>query len=206
MPDADVLVILQGVSNLPKDRFINTLHFSDSTPGNTWVGMADSLGPDLVDIYEGLGGSSLFYPAQTVSRPFEVRFYNPEDAEPRQPRIYTGELPGNSANALPEEVACCLSYYTDRNVPRKRGRLFIGPLSTSALVAGAHPNPELTQLMFNFADSLSELGSVNVDWQMVSKAANTRQRIEQTWIDNAFDTQRRRGPEPTSRLTHAVSG
>jgi hypothetical protein len=210
MPDADVQIVMQGVSNLPADRFINTLHFSEAGAGS-WSSLADNLIIELKTAWAPLG---VYIPSTVVSRTFQIKVYNPDDAEPRQPRGSnpgnggtTGTLVGSGAEtALPTEVALCLSYYGVSNTKRNRGRIFIGPLTVAGSNTNSRPVAALQTALLDLADRLSDIGTEQVDWQIVSRVAGTRQRIQQVWVDNAFDTQRRRGLQPTARVTRAVSG
>lgn len=205
MPDYDVMVVLQHPNNLAADRYINTLHFSKSGLDD-WASTADTVGDGVVDAYEQfLAGGSSPFPTALVNRDFEVRVYNPDDPEPRQPVVRTGTLPGGLANPMASEVACCLSFYGERNLPRQRGRIFIGPIDQAFNSAG-RPSTVLVDAMLDLADDLSGVGDALYDWQVVSRTAQTRERVQHVWVDNAWDTQRRRGLPPTSRATRDVSG
>lgn len=209
MPDIDAQVIIQGVSNLPRDRFINTLHFSEAAPVS-WDTFADGLGPDLVGVWAGFSASGPefhIYPSQVCNRAFEVRLYNPDDAPPRTPKIFTGTLATVAAStALPTEVALCLSYRTDKNAPSKRGRIYLGPFSIVSLATNNRPTTATMNAILDLADDLSDLGAETVDWQLYSPKLDTRRRIEFAWVDNEFDTQRRRGIRSTARVQRAVTG
>lgn len=204
MPDLDCQIVLAGPSGLPKDRFVNTLHFSGSAPLQTWDELADGIMPDLVDLVEALE----IYPSW-LARPFEVKAYNPDEPKPREPKIYQGTLPGGATvDGMPPEVALCLSYYTDRNLPRKRGRIYLGPLRRTAGTErplGNESGGIIGQLL-SFGQALSDLGGVDVDWQHVSTVTGERRRIEHIWVDNAWDTQRRRGLARTNRYEQDTSG
>lgn len=214
MPDADVQVIIQGVSNLPKDRFINTLHFSDSAPG-TFTEFANIVGPAVIGNWTGMatGLAGKLYPAPTINRAFEVRVYNPDDPEPRVPKKYFGTLPAGGGTPMPSEVALCLSYRTDQNVRRKRGRIYLGPWDASANTNAGRPSASVQTELLDLASDLSAIGLATVDWQLVSlpvgapvTAARIRRRIEHVWCDDAWDTQRRRGLSPLGRQSRDVSG
>jgi hypothetical protein len=205
MPDATVQVVLQGPTMLPEDRFINTLHFSKSAPG-TWDGFADEIAPDIIAAWVTLGTGFLFYPNTSVARAFQLKMYNPDDPEPRQPKVYTGTLPGNNATPLPNEVAAVLSFYSTINLPRRRGRVFLGPLTTNALAADGLIPAEVRTKMLQLATDLGNAGGVDVDWQTFSRVADLRQRVTNAWVDNAWDTQRRRGLAATTRVTAVIQG
>jgi len=207
MPDADVQMVMQGVSLLPEDRFINTLHFSESGVGS-FDSFASVLAVDLKSAWDPLGG---IYPTEQVIRPYQILIYNPDDPKPRKPwvdstgAVPTGTLSSGSSGSLPTEVALCLSYYGISNTKRNRGRIFIGPVQ-AGWNDSSRPLVQLRTALLDLADRLSDVGTQSVDWQIVSRVAGTRQRIQEVWVDNAWDTQRRRGIAPTARSTRAVSG
>jgi len=208
MADADVQIVLQNQSNLPRDRFINTLAFSASGVG-TFGSFAAILAADLATAWAPLG---VIYPTNIVKRLFEIRIYNPDDAKPRPPwkngagAIPTGTLVAASqADGLPTEVALCLSYYGVSNTKRNRGRMYIGPLHPG-FMASTRPTADLQTHLLDLATRLSAIGGSDVDWQIHSRVANTRQRIQKVWVDNAWDTQRRRGLDSTGRVTRDVTG
>lgn len=200
MPDADIQVVFQDSSNLSKDRYVNTLHFSSST-AESWSSFVAGIADDIAGAYSPLA----VYMSNTVISRFEVRCYNPDDPKPRQPYTYVGALPTRGSSASPSEVALCLSYYADRNLPRQRGRIYFGPIS-GVHISAARPSTELQDALCDFAEAMSGIGGLNVDWQHVSTVTGERKRITNVWVDNAWDTQRRRGLSPTSRMTRAVSG
>ncbi len=204
MPDADVQVVIQGVSALPEDRFINTLHFSDAAP-ISFSSFADDIGPDIVAAWTALGGGS-FYPDTICMRSFSVRIYNPDDPEPRQPTIYTGTLPSNPTTQLPTEVAVVLSFYSSINTPRRRGRIFLGPCSAGVVESGGRVILPTRNALLDLATALGDAGAETTDWQTFSRVEQLRRRVTNAWVDNAFDTQRRRGLDATTRTLRTIQG
>lgn len=100
--------------------------------------------------------------------------------------------------------------------PRQRysGRLYLGPLTQLAGETDTNsrqrPAAELRTALLNSADRLytalrARPGGPYL-WSVWSrKDANTRE-IEHAQVDNAFDTQRRRGPAPTVRDSRRLAG
>jgi len=203
MPDATVQVVLQGVSALPEDRFVNTLHFSKSSP-DTFAGFADEIAPGIIAAWVALAGGNVFYPELSVLRAFSVRIYNPDDAKPRQARVYTGTLPAHVGQPMPHEVAAVLSFYSTLNLPRRRGRIYLGPVATSTAAADGLISAAIRTKMLTLATALGNVGGVDVDWQTFSRVENLRRRVTNAWADNAWDTQRRRGIKPTTRTSAIV--
>lgn len=132
-----------------------------------------------------------------------------------------------NANQFPEEVAVVLSMHGDltdvpqtevnptpppaiiRPAARRRGRIYIGPLGTSSGTDGAASirpsNTFLGDLGKAFAFFCNEIllettGNVCV-W---SKTEGAWYAVVGGFADNAWDTQRRRGLDPTTRFTWDV--
>jgi hypothetical protein len=205
MPDATVQVVIQGISLLPEDRFVNTLHFSEAAP-LSWEVFADSIGPDIVAAWVALSGGSLFYPNTIAQRAFTVRIYNPDDPEPRQARIYSGALATNSGAVLPTECAVVLSYYSTLNTARRRGRIYVGPCTSGTTDGTSHVTLAVRTKLLDLATALADVGPDTVDWQTFSRVENLRRRVTNAWVDDAWDTQRRRGIDATTRSTREVQG
>jgi len=114
---------------------------------------------------------------------------------------------GPTTDPLPSEVALCLSFQGSK-VPgspqnRRRGRVYIGTLNTT-YTAGGRPASSIMTAMANAAEQLSEdlNTSSNVAYLSVwSQMDGAAVHVTDGWIDNAYDTQRRRGVERTSRTT-----
>lgn len=117
---------------------------------------------------------------------------------------------------LPSEVALCGTYHaalggtveeqviggvTTRPRARKRGRLYIGPLvqpAVGAIVNGeVRPAVNLQEDIEYACEQLVAGGPS--DWVVWSRAAGLTYIITGGWVDDAFDTQRRRGGAATNR-------
>lgn len=131
--------------------------------------------------------------------------------------------PSLSATRLPSEVAICLSFRgaygtADEDVPagapgpvgniheraRLRGRVFIGPLVATGLsVEGADQAQHIsTQGRLTVAQAALRLrNNVDLDWLVWSRTNGSVVQVTQGWVDDAFDIQRRRGPDSLTRTT-----
>lgn len=199
-----------GPSGLPEDRVVNTWHFETATDYATSV---DAIEAGLRRFYSADGGaiSGVSSPVGTwlspwVQRDVELRFYDLSTPIPRVPAVRGFTLlAATSSSGYAEEVAVCLSL---RAVfppfsARRRGRLYFGPLSSSAVdpasaTVPARPSPTfLTDLRVS-ATWLADQSSLG--WAIrSSRPTQNFVQIGGGWTDNALDTQRRRGPEPSSR-------
>jgi len=150
----------------------------------------------------------------------EIRFYDMADPEPRvpvsiEPLILT---PGTGDPGLPAEVAVCLSFRgavpSGANRARRTGRIYLGPFTTGVLEI-ATGDTRVSTTFAGFVDDGLDSLTVPVDnggriwtWSVYSPStvgggSNPNLgafHVETVWMDNAFDTQRRRGSRPTARM------
>lgn len=136
------------------------------------------------------------------------------------------QTPTVGTDALPEEVAVCLSFHssygldpefgpgrTSRPRAKHRNRFYVGPLSTAAISedSTSHRTYVSDSCQTNFTlsakqqlqDAATAIGWL---WCTFSPTDRTRETLVdgEVWMDNAFDTQRRRGPTPTHRITQSL--
>lgn len=132
------------------------------------------------------------------------RVYNMADATPRRPiGDATYDSGANTSGAAgPRECALCLSFSTDANRKRERGRLYIGPWMKTQL--DERPDVAQRAALGTLAQGIQDLGGANVDWQIWSSLGapgGIAHKVDKWWVDDEWDTQRRRGLDPTLRLT-----
>lgn len=118
----------------------------------------------------------------------------------------------SSVSSLPLEVAMCVSYsgHPDGGfLPkgRRRGRIFVGPLTVTAMAGGTDPSIATTirNETAAAAAALASSADETAAWVVWSRAANAVTGISEGYIDNEFDTQRRRGNDATARTTWVAS-
>jgi len=207
--------VLQGPSGLPEDRYVNTFNFSGAAePGH--VAAADLIKNMLQDFYtlpppDGGGNALQAYMPNFVADLAQVRVYRWQDAVPREAQIRTYPFAGAAPAPLPSEVALCASYYATRNLPRQRGRIYLGPLTTFGLLSlPGQPSRPALDLVATLAAASKRLvvqsEANGLSWTVRSAvgAVATFSKIDNGWVDNAWDTQRRRGEDATSRTTWNV--
>lgn len=199
MPEYQVQVSLKTTSALPEDYAMNN-----------WSIRADDLAAlavataTIMDFYDAI---RTYYPALIVQNGHLFKSYDRSDPVPRAPVLeetfnFTSAPTGN---ALPEEVACCLSFQGDvsSGIPqaRNRGRVFIGPLNVSVSDTSARPSSAFRTALAGAADDLLTASDAAAAWTWVvwSTVLNSSGSITNGWVDNSFDTQRRRGRKPSTR-------
>ena len=207
-------VTFQHDSGLPEDVTMNTFHFLTSSGDQ--VPIAQAIRDEIHDFYKVANPgtttvlSSLF--SSDLSGLWGVKFYDLSDPTPRQPIYefdFSSFVPGSSA--LPEEVALCLSFQgaavSGANQARRRGRLYIGPFFNTATVITSSGDPNvasngLAQTMQSCGAFLLAASEAAADWSwaVYSPTNGSAVAVDNGWVDNAWDTQRRRGKAPSSRI------
>lgn len=220
-------VALLGQSGLPEDRYVNTFHFRDQArdaayvPGRAEViDNAELINAKLQSFYRNTSAGGAQFPisnylsrlALQVAMGVQVRVYHHGDLMPREPVIFDWALATVSPAAtavLPNECAATLSYYAGRNIPRSRGRLYIGPLGANAVAEDpARGDMKISEaLRATMADAAIRLATNTggLAWCLYSPSNDDAEPVTAGWVDDALDTQRRRGVRPSTRLTWAFT-
>lgn len=203
-------VVLEGDSGLPEDRFVTTYVFGNQDGGSPSGSQLDDLADLLVSFWtqDPVGGTGQLqtYLGAQCSGDAQVKLYRLGDAPPREPTTYDFTVSGFSqSSGLPAEVALCISYYATRNIPRRRGRIYLGPLSnlSGQFAAGDwRPVDLLRQVAaLKARDLISASNNLLLPWAVLSQVDGVARPITDGWVDNSWDTQRRRGIAPTLRET-----
>lgn len=157
------------------------------------IAAMDALG----DFYEAIWGV-MGSPVGTV----RFKSYDMDEEMPRTPLEGT-ELPlGNGGQALPSEVAICLSFFNGTVPrPRRRGRVYLGPVAASAAQNSGQFSIVSTTARDTIADAATTLAALSgpVRWGILSGRDQVIRQVERGWVDGAWDIQRRRGEDPTVR-------
>lgn len=193
------MVVFESVTGLPEDRIVNTFHFAAG-------GVNDDIFAALTAFYNTGTGSPKDWMsgyALRTANASQVRIYDLADAEPRPPDVRQWTLGGAGGAPLPREVACCLSYYATRNIRRQRGRIYIGPLSTTILENRTGDQGIVAAARTGIGNAAAALasGGPTARWVVHSPANGPESGMPVTagWVDDAVDIQRRRGLDPTNR-------
>nr|CRY96766.1 hypothetical protein [uncultured prokaryote] len=204
-------VSFESATELPADQIVNTWHFEGS--GSDY----DNVGDMLKDFYDSVPTGetraiSEYMSSNSITGNYVIKAYDTTDPKPRVPQWEdTGTLIEVSAGAaLPSECAVCFSYsaagLSGTSPARRRGRVFIGGLGTFAAesVAGsARPKVEMQDVMAASGRDLIQASNASVswEWRQYSPTSDASALVTGGWVDNAFDTQRRRGPDATTRTS-----
>lgn len=201
VPNYTAQVSLQALSGLPTDRFVNTFHFSGT---GTLATDGDEIAARLNDFYLGATvgtGTICRYLANAIIGG-TIKVYDMADAEPRIPNENpVGSLDTRaSAVDLPREVALVLSLHGVPPItPRRRGRLFIGPLNTGALDTSGKPLGDFMNSLRRAQERMMAQDDNDLRWVIYSPTTGLFPFVTAGWVDEAWDTMRSRGEEAAAR-------
>lgn len=136
---------------------------------------------------------------------------------------------GVTGTPFPSEVAAALSFHADltdipetapnptpppaiiRPAARRRGRIFIGPLQS---IAGEEdgtthentPSAAFVNVLLGAAEYLGETTDTDTwTWCVYSGADTTMRPVVGGFVDDSWDTQRRRGSDTSTRFTFTIT-
>lgn len=208
---------LPCVNGLIADAVQNSIHFEGPTP--LTVVHAGVAATAFSNFYNGLPVGSISdlaeYIAPSVSRQLlacRITVYGAPEPPLGTPLLTLNfTLDPTTGDPMPSEVSLVTSYHGnlqgDASDRRRRGRMFIGPLNTNTAIADANQFLRPTAVFMSdlerstreLGDELLNNGVVALSHVVYSPTYNTQSAVTGGWIDDAFDTQRRRGPDPTVR-------
>ncbi len=203
MPVRRFHAILHSVTGIAEDDCVNVLYFDvqDNTFAVGFASSNEEVAQGIRDAYAFIGGSL----SNTLTGKMTVKVYDLLGGQPVYEKKFDTAFSRGTGTA-PREVAVCLSYASvddiNASTPRRRGRIYVGPLAgASAETVNAGLRDTFLQLGIKFA----QIGTGNgVTWHLYSKMDRASFKIESIWVDDAWDTQRRRGRAPTARTTADV--
>jgi hypothetical protein len=208
-------VALESASLRPEDAAINVWHFWSLTddPADSVVDINANIQTFYAQIEE-------LFCANTLTGEGTLKFYDLSDPEPRAviEQFNMSTLSPTAGDGLPTECAICLSFGgapgSGLNAKRRNGRLYIGPLSngvTSTITGSVIVSSAAVTTLSNAAVAAIGYPTITNAWSVFSpteagpqpwdeatlEAATTF--VTRGFVNNSFDTQRRRGTVETSR-------
>lgn len=196
MPTFKIVLTTWLDSTEPSDGLQITPTFSSALPGFN----AETLASDLLDAWNPWLGATV---RDTQQR---AVVYDVQGAKPNYPKYQETRFP-DVAKASPSnrDVALCLTGFHDNNRPRFRGRLYIPMCLTGVTPTGSNASPTARDKVAALVPILTGLGGVDVDWGVWSTVDNAFRSYTDWYVDDAWDTQRRRGKRATARTAGTTS-
>lgn len=218
MPHIRAQCVFPTVTNLPRDRVTNTWHF-DNANGDLDFFEASTLIGGLLDtsFYRPLWLTP-YQPANWMkpNLGWWINFYDMTEPEPRVPfRVdVNGANYSGSTSVIPAEVATCLSFQgapvSGQSQARRRGRLYLPGMNAAMLEqesAGLYPTLNddwITRVVTRAGIFAGDVADNTIAWSVYSTVAGTLAHVTNGWVDEAPDTQRRRGQDSQARVTWTV--
>lgn len=198
------LITLHTEDANPANFITNTLYFDDDEDSGTNLPLI------AAEVIEKYGDIDAFFSPLLAEDGHDIEFYRMSDPTPRVP-VYsdTWNFPGSLAvNTEPPEVALVLSFQGAKssgvNQASRRGRIYLGPFGNSTDIDG-RPSSTLINAVAGFGSTLlADSNLADWTWVVFSPTLNGAVPVTNGWVDNSWDTQRRRGIEWTSRETYGV--
>jgi hypothetical protein len=202
-------------NGLPEDTVTNTWYVTDQVSSSFGTVSAEPCSDALLTFYVNM--QSWF--ASILTGTLSVKAYDMSDTEPRAPVWEDTASWSPGSTSLPAELACCLSFrgasVSGEPMARRRGRVYLGPLSEGALGTVSTSDRPVSSSLFaavdtHYATMVTAWGAVGSGYEhcVYSPTTDASQTItascipvELAWMDNAWDVQRRRGAKATSRTT-----
>jgi|SRR5688500_574510 len=190
-------------SGIPADAVTNTLYFEST--GDFLAGADLTAVQGAITTYvQAIDG---LMPTSTVGPTATVKLYRMEDSTPRVPfHEFSITLTPGAGDALPSECAIVVSFQGSKasgiNQARRRGRNYVGPLTVTTN-AGGRPTPAAITTIRDAAAALlaASVAAAGWSWVVWSPTSVAAVPVASGWVDNAFDTQRRRGVDAITRST-----
>ena len=195
-------VILKTADGIPANFLSNSWAFQLTTPASQTAAVTTA----LVAFYNI---ARAYYGPAVAQNGHEIKYSELPGVKPNYPfDVDTWNFSSAPVGtALPREVAACLSFQGARAAgapqARRRGRVYLGPLSTNALTGELIATGMLTAVASAANTLRTAIPAIAADcwWGVWSHAESHLVPIVDGWVDNAPDTQRRRGVKASSRTT-----
>jgi hypothetical protein len=227
MAEVLTVVTLMPLSGLVKDEVQNHFNFRTATSGAPTTAELDAIHSALDAFYNTGAGSPSHAICNLIgtqmahsSAVSKMQHYNvtthldgsAHGAPVRTDTWTLGSAIGTGDN-LPSEVSVCLTFQTpyltdpefgpsgSRPRARDRGRIYLGPVRDAIRLDNSNHEPRIDpdwrQAIGAAAARL--VADADTQWVIWSRANTVTNTVSNGWVDEAFDTQRRRGPDSTAR-------
>lgn len=204
MPSYRLQAITRTTDGLSANYATNTWYVTADDEAAASVA-ADALGAEYVN-FSVVQSNALVL----ATNGLQIKCYNMADPEPRA-LLFTNQytLFPSGGDPLPTECAICLSYSADpiSGVPisRLRGRVYLPFLMEGNNGADGRPNSGLLNAVESFGQNFLDAGVGALTWVWVQHSVvnDNFNIVMRGFVDNEWDTQRRRGRRRTARQTFA---
>ena len=205
-----VMVVVPADNNVGEDVVVNTFGIDIVGTLGVTVPKLQAAFKALYDTWGVYRGALQDWPKMTIKG---------YDMTAPKPRVPVFDVPVTlsglqATNTLPREVALCLSFQASRvsgvAQARRRGRVYFGPFAVASNNGTtSRPDNALITAVRDGAQAFVNLSSTDPDWEwfVISEATGTPigNSVHDGWVDDAWDTQRRRGQDPSTRTAFSLT-
>ena len=194
-----VQAILPHDSGLPENVSVNTWSIKTTTTGDLTALQA------AVDELKAFYLTMDIYLSSVNASTMLFKAYDRADLSPRVPVLEDDQALTLSTGSMIPQAALCLSFQGNRisgqSQARRRGRIYLGPLSSAAEGFDGRPAAALVTALSGAGGTLLAASDADPDWSWCvwSEVDQAGIVIDNGWVDNRFDIQRRRAEAATSR-------
>jgi hypothetical protein len=182
----------------PKDFMTCTLHYQSDL---ATVADADfqNMANTTKTIWFATGGAYQHYGTNGGY----VNVYNLADPHPRPQRGHASYTPTTWATdvSYPRQICLCVSFYSQRNIKRNRGRIYT-PTNPAWGGTGGRPSQAVRDQGISLLKTLGQnLRTQTPVWFHVvySPTDASSKTVTNYWCNDVWDIQRRRAPKETTR-------
>lgn len=200
-------------SNIPEDVITNTWHFLflvGSPVETDYQALVGDLLAFYLFVYSAVDGGLTWAP---WARPdaMSMKVYDLSDPTPRVPvyqEVVDATASTSSSSTLVPETAICLSFQAVAvaGLPqaRRRGRIYLGGMGVGVTAGSSSLFPQISSdIREGICTAAHDLKAAadghGWEWVVRSKVNDDVVAVDNGWVDNAVDTQRRRGQVATAR-------
>src|SRR5512135_553968 len=194
--------VMKTTSGIDKDASVNTFHVRTTPPtilaGSTVAGHWQTF----------MRAISGLFPSTVATSGHTLRAYDLADPEPRAPILdttwsFSGPPSGASS---PPELCIVTSFQGERESGllqrRRRGRMYLGPLDAAVVDVGRISPTDQGTIATATKALVDNIASITDHaFCVYSRVDGTFVAVDNGWVDNAVDVQRRRGLASTARTT-----
>lgn len=196
----------ESATNRPEDRMVNTFHFRNLGPATDYDNVRDII-QNFYTADNPFNNNAIkdYFALGMLTGAFTIQCYALTDPKPRAPKyLSSGSTVIGSSSGLPAEVALVFSFQAEAESGelqrRRRNRVYLGGFSSNVNDDGVPVGELVETMLFSGRQMLLEAqASSSWEWVVYSPTDDAIHTVSNGWVDNAWDTQRRRGKIPTAR-------
>jgi hypothetical protein len=189
-------------ADVPRDWSVNVVHHQNDSAGGLLPIDYQNHADEVRDCFVGNApnhANANVYARNLVT----VKVYDMSDPKPRPERAVSVHNPVPWESAVnPRFVALVCSWYADRNLPRQRGRIFMGPFGQYLISSMGEKPTGIMQNVLETGKALYDVGGANVYHVVYSPTTQQSHAVTDYWVNDVWDEMHSRLQKETTRQTY----